>query len=93
MSPVFSLQHAPTDLVYQQLCALDFLDLEDTPENDQGVVYPDFKEQLVRSPDGWYESNLPWKGNHPPLPTNEIGSRRQLVNLIKKVQLSTEYEN
>ena len=90
-SKLLLTQSTSTD--YQQLCALDVLGLEDTPENDQGVVYQEFKEQLVRDPAGWYESSLPWKGNHPPLPTNEIGSRRRLENLIKKVQRSGDYEN
>ena len=33
---------------------------------DKGVqtdVYDEFKEQLLRSPEGWYETGLPWKGN------------------------------
>jgi hypothetical protein len=34
----------------------------------------EFKEQLRRNDAGWYEAKLPWKGNHPPLPTNEAGS-------------------
>ena len=49
--------------------------------------------QLTRNPAGWYETNLPWKGNHPSLPTNKTGSRRQLEYLIKKLQCSGEYEN
>ncbi len=28
-------------------------------------VYEEFKEQLVRSPEGWYETGLPWRANHP----------------------------
>ena len=61
--------------------------------NDQGVVYKEYKEQLTRSPAGWYETNLPWKGIHPPLPTNETARRRRLEHLIKKLQQNGEYEN
>ena len=58
---------------YEELCRLDILGLADTAENDQRNVYKEFKEQLVRGPEGWYETGLPWRGNHPPLPTNETG--------------------
>jgi len=58
---------------YEQLCALDVLGLANTHENDLQAVYEEFKEQLERNPAGWYETKLPWKGNHPTLPTNEAG--------------------
>ena len=56
---------------YEELCRLDVLGLEDTPEHDQRTVYAEFREQLVRHTEGWYETSLPWKGNHPPLPNNK----------------------
>ena len=34
-------------------------------------VYSDVKEQLQCSPEGWYQTGLPWKGIHPPLPSNK----------------------
>jgi hypothetical protein len=56
---------------FENLCRLDVLGLADLMmENDQSVVYEYFKEQLLRDPEGWYEANLPWKANHPSLPTN-----------------------
>jgi hypothetical protein len=55
---------------YEDLCRLDVLGLADTAEHDQSMVYSEFKEQLTRSPSGWYETGLPWRGNHPPLPSN-----------------------
>ncbi|XP_028415664.1 uncharacterized protein LOC114539027 [Dendronephthya gigantea] len=71
---------------YEQLCRLDVLGLQDTPTGDQENVYSEFKEQLSRSEHGWYETNLPWKGNHPPLPSNESGSLKRLNNLVKRLQ-------
>ena len=53
---------------YEDLCKLDVLGLADSPSGDQSVVYDEFKEQLRRSEEGWYETGLPWKGNHTPLP-------------------------
>ena len=72
--PALLTRSTSTD--YEQLCALDVLGLADTHENDQQAVYNEFKEQLVRGEAGWYQTSLPWKGNHPPLPMNETGSKK-----------------
>ena len=77
---------------FESLCRLDVLGLADTTENDQNVVYEDFKEQLTRDPDGWYETDMPWKANHPNLLTNELGSRRRLDSLVKKLTREGNYE-
>ncbi|XP_028412468.1 uncharacterized protein LOC114535296 [Dendronephthya gigantea] len=66
--------------------------LTDAKENDQHSVYEEFKEQLVRNPAGYYETNLPWKPNHPPLPTNKAGSRRRLTTLVRKLRREGNYE-
>ncbi len=49
-------QTTPSD--YENLCKLDILGLKDSPTGDQNIVYQEFKERLVRSPDGWYETGL-----------------------------------
>ena len=93
-SPVLLTQSVTTD--YEQLCALDVLGLADRNENDQLTVYQEFKEQLQRNEAGWYETKLPWRGNHPPLPTDEAGSKRRLEQLVKKLERTnqyTEYDN
>ena len=80
---------------YEELCRLDVLGLADTPEHDQSMVHAEFKEQLQRSPEGWYETGLPWRGNHPELPTNKQGSIRRLSSLTRKLQrinLTNEYD-
>ena len=56
-------QTSQTD--YEELCRLDVLGLADSSEHDQQAVYSEFKEQLVRNKEGWYETGLPWRGNHP----------------------------
>ena len=35
----------------------------------------DFKDQLERSPEGWYRAGLLWKSEIPDLPDNEQGSK------------------
>ena len=37
---------------YERLCALDVLGLEDNLNGDQGNVYEEFKQQLIRSTEG-----------------------------------------
>lgn len=39
----------------------------------------------MRSEHGWYETGLPWKGKHPPLPRNRDGSLQRLANLQRKL--------
>ena len=63
---------------YEQLCRLDVLGLEDSKDHDENIVHAEFEEQLQRSPEGWYETGLPWRSNHPELPSNKIGSLRRL---------------
>ena len=78
---------------YEDLCKLDVLGLEDSPSGDQSVVYDEFKEQLRRSEKGWYETGLPWKGNHTPLPNNKEGSLRRLASLVRKLEKNGSMED
>jgi hypothetical protein len=70
---------------YENLCNLDVLGLKDSPAGDQQSVYEEFKEQLISRPDGSYETGLPWRGCHPPLPNNELGSLRRLNYLAMRL--------
>ena len=70
---------------YENLYRLDVLGLEEYPEHEQDIVYAQFKEQLRCDSPGWYETGLPWKLNHPPLPSNKQGSTRRLESLMRKL--------
>ena len=83
LSPMFLMQTSSLD--YDELCRLDVLGLADSSTGDQTEVYAEFKEQLTRD-EGWYETGLPWRGNHPSLPSNEVGSLRRLDNLVRKLR-------
>ena len=89
-SPLLLTRSVSAD--YEQVCALDVLSLADAPENDQETVHEKFKEQLERNPDGSYVTKLLWKANHPALPTNEMGNRRRLEQLIKKLRRDGNYD-
>ena len=56
LSNMFLTQTAATD--YEELCKLDVLGLRGKPSADRSDVYEEFKEQLIRSPKGWYETGL-----------------------------------
>ena len=64
---------------------MDILVLADSSEHDQISVYGEFKEQLVRSSEGWYEPGLLWQSNHPPLPSHKEGSLRRLNSPVKRL--------
>jgi hypothetical protein len=81
---VFLMQTSQSD--YEELCWMDVLGLADNPEHDEHEVYAEFREQLTKSGEGWYETGLPWKGNHPQLPKNYNRSLRRLANLQRKLQ-------
>ena len=70
---------------------MDVLGLADTSENDQSMVHAEFKEQLIRAPEGWCESGLPWRGNHPELPNNKQGSLQRLESLTRRLQRKGQF--
>jgi len=84
LSPMFFTQTSHVD--YDNECKLDVLGLADLSTCDQAEVYSEFKEQLMQDVEGWYETGLPWRGNHPPLPSNEVRSLRRLGNLVRKLR-------
>ena len=77
---------------YEELCRLDVLGLADNALNDQQAVYSEFKEQLVRSEEGWYETGLPWKGDRSSLPSNKHGSLQRLRSLTRKLHREERIE-
>ena len=84
ISNLFLARSATED--YDRLCSWDVLGIEDSPAEYQSTVYEDFKEQLTRSKEGWYETGLLWKVGHPTLSTNEKGSLARLSALLKKLK-------
>lgn len=78
---------------YEELCCMDVLGLQDTPIGDQDVVRQEFLEQLTRSPERWYETALPWKGGHPPLPNNKTRSLKRLASLAQRLKRNGRLED
>ena len=65
---------------------MDLLGIDEKPNGDQSVVYEEFLEQLSRGPEGWYETGLPWKGDHPPLPSHKSRSLKRLGSLVQRLK-------
>eukprot|EP00794_Sanderia_malayensis_P012391 gene12391-13670_t len=58
---------------YEKLVSLDVLGLESKEESEP--VHQEFRDQLERSEEGWYQTGLIWKSDLPDLPNNEKGSK------------------
>ena len=69
---------------YEKLCNLDCLGIEER-RDDSNYAYEEFQKQLGRRPGGFYETNLIWKDNHPPLKNNRSNSLCRLSNLVKNL--------
>ena len=78
---------------YEELCRMDVLGLQGTPIGDQDVVHQEFLEPLKCRPEGWYETALPWKGGHPPLPNNNTGSLKRLASLVQRLKRNGKLED
>ena len=80
---------------YERLYSLDVLGVRDRGEDDEFDVYTEFKEIVVRKPDGRYEINIPWIPGAKLDETNEEQSQRRLQNMERKLgqkeQLNDEY--
>ena len=62
------------------------LDFEDQTNGNQSVVCGEFLEQLSCSPKSWKETGLPWKRDHPLLPSNKSGSLKRLGSLVQRLK-------
>ena len=61
-------------------------------DKSDDYVYEKLREQLGRGPGEYYETNLVWKENHPPLRNNVSSSLGRLNNLIRDLNRSKSLE-
>ena len=54
---------------FDKLCSLHVLGLKDTGTTKNKNIHEDFLQQLNKTQGGFYETRLPWKEDHVPLPT------------------------
>ena len=77
---------------FEKMCSLEVLGLSDDPK--QAFSHEDFQEKLHRLADGTYSTRLPWKPDHPALPSNEgltIARLRSTTNRLEKMGKLEEY--
>ena len=75
---------------HDQLCRLDILGVEDQPSGYQEFAYKEFKDQLQRHAESFYETPLIWKVGHPTLDKKKGGSLLHLKNLLVKLKKDPE---
>ena len=75
---------------YERLCSLDILGLKDYSDERQRSVVEEFKDQLQRKPEGFYETGLIWRSNETQLLNNKTGSLVRLGKLIQKLEKDPE---
>ena len=82
---------------HDQLCRLDVLGIEDQPSGDQEFVYKEFRDQLQRHSEDFYETSLIWKVGNPNLENNIAGSLLRLKSLLGKLKkdpkIFEQYDN
>ena len=78
---------------FEQMCSQEVLGLTDKADVQQ-LFHEDFKDHLQRLDDGTYSTRLPWKSDHPPLPSNKqltIGRLRSTTQKLERMQRLKEY--
>ena len=67
---------------FEKLCSLDVLGLADADTRRD----EDFLQQLDQTDSGYYETKLPWKEDHVPLPTNKTLATARLHSTTRKLE-------
>ena len=82
LSNMFFAKSSSADL--ERLCSLDVLGLKG--EEYSEPVHTEFRDQLERNEEGWYQTGVIWKPNIPDLPDNEKGSKARHHKLIQRLE-------
>ena len=77
---------------FEKLCSLDVLGLADKEARGESKLHEDFIQQLNKTPAGYYETKLPWKEDHVPLPANKNLSAARLVSTTRKLEKTGRLE-
>lgn len=77
---------------FEKLCSLEVLGLADKEARGGSKLHEDFIQQLNKTPAGYYETKLPWKEDHVPLPANKNLSAARLVSTTRKLEKTGRLE-
>ena len=65
---------------YEKLCSSDVLGTEKNHSLKDTEILDRFKKELKQNDEGWYETGLIWKTDHPVLTNNKSRSLGRLKN-------------
>ena len=71
---------------FEKLCSLDVLGIADRETKEDSRIHEDFLQQLTKTPDGHYETKLPWKADHVALPSNKSLSAARLNSTVRRLE-------
>jgi hypothetical protein len=80
---------------FEKLCSVDVLGLAEKLETDT-EFHEDFIEHLRRTEKGFYQTNLPWRPDHPTLPVNRelaVARLRSTTRRLEKLGELDEYHS
>ena len=75
---------------YTKLCDTDVLEFKESHYKHDNYVHENFKKQLKRDEEAWYETGLVWKEGNLPLNNNKKGSLGRLKSLARNLKRDSE---
>ena len=76
---------------FQKLCSLDVLGLEDVTQPED-FNHQTFKNHIKYCENGYYETAVLWKMDHPPLPCNKKLTKVRLLATTKRLEKMEKLE-
>ena len=92
--PQFEKQFFLNDekLEFQKLCSLDVQGLEDVMQSEE-LNHKTFKDNIKYYEKGYFETVLPWKADHSPLPSNKQLTKAQLLATSERLKKWGNWSN
>ena len=93
-NPQFEKQYFLNDekLEFQKLCSLDVQGLEDVMQSEE-LNHKTFKDHIKYYEKGYFETVLPWKEHHSPLPSNKQLTKAQLLATSERLKKWGNWSN
>ena len=71
---------------FEKLSSLDILGLVNAGTKEDTSIHKDFLHHLTKTPARYYETRLPWKEDHVPLPANKNLAVARLISTTRKLE-------
>ena len=70
----------------QKYWDLESIGIKDDPRSTTRSEYLTYRDTHLNKEDGRYVAKLPWKSDHPPLPTNRDTAEARIRNMVRKLE-------